>query len=93
MQRGKSTSLSVVEEVAAHKGVDPIELRPPLQKAIDTDALDALFRSTTDDAAVDIEFTYCDCRVRVDGEGAVSVTEPCRPSDSERCSVGEAHND
>ncbi|QCS41689.1 HalOD1 output domain-containing protein [Natrinema versiforme] len=68
------TSLRVVEGVAAHEGVDPVELEPPLHEVIDTDALDALFQSTGDSSAT-IEFTYRGKRVCVDDSGQVQVTE------------------
>lgn len=70
-----SPSRAVVEAVAAHEGVDPIDLETPLHRAVDPDALDALVGDAeADDASTPrIEFTYDDYRVRVAGDGTVAV--------------------
>lgn len=39
-----SVSVRIVKRVAAHEGVDPVDLSPPLHTAIDTDALNSLFK-------------------------------------------------
>lgn len=70
------TSIRVVQGVAAHEGVDPIDLDPPLHSVIDTDALDALFRPTDGDGSThaSVEFSYRDKRVCVDSTGDVTVS-------------------
>ena len=73
MSNADPISLRVVRGVAAREGVDPLELEPPLHEVIDTDALDALFRST-DESATAVEFTYRGHRVCVDGTGEIELT-------------------
>ncbi|SER78936.1 HalOD1 output domain-containing protein [Natrinema salaciae] len=80
MSNSVPISIEVVRGVAAHEGVDPLDLEPPLHEVVDTDALEALVRSTRD-SGVTVEFTYCGARVRIDESGAVEVTPPS--SDSE----------
>lgn len=64
-------STRVVEHVAEHTGVDPLEL-DPLYNAIDPDALDQLFRrSGTEVGVCTLEFSYAGYLVTVavgDGE-------------------------
>lgn len=70
-----SLTLEIVTEVAAQHGVDPIDLEPPLDDIVDTDALEALFSDSLDGTTretVAVEFTYCGHRVVVD-EGTVHV--------------------
>ena len=67
----KRPSLRVVERIADVDGVDPIELEPPLQEIIDTDALDRLFKSTGDEISTrrgSVSFHYhgYDVTVRAD---------------------------
>lgn len=72
-------STSVVEDVvvtvAEREGVDPTRL-PPLYDVCDPDALAAVVDGLGDDVAV--EFSYCEHRVAVDGDGAVSVADRTR---------------
>ena len=60
----------VVSAVADAEGVSPLELRP-LATAIDPDAIEALFRTATDD--VSLEFGYHGYRVRVSGDERITV--------------------
>ena len=84
MSEGASVSLKVVEKVADREGTDPAELHPPLHTAVNTEALDSLFRSTSSGARTNgmIEFEYQGYKIRIDGSGevqigeAVSFTEP-----------------
>lgn len=69
MSRTGDTSLTIVERVAAERGVTPSELAP-LQEAVDVDALDALVAGGFQGSC---EFTYAGCTVTVDGDGAVRV--------------------
>lgn len=80
--RTSPPSIRVVEEVARREGIDPIEVSPPLETVIDTDALDALVRS--DRAPVEIAFEYRGYAVRVRGgpTAGVSVREATAPVDA-----------
>ncbi|APW96402.1 hypothetical protein CHINAEXTREME_00880 [Halobiforma lacisalsi AJ5] len=85
MEQGLSPSMAVVRTVASHEGVDPVELSPPLHAAIDTDALDAFFRTEPCDCdaangrAVGstpvVEFSYRNHRIRVEDPGAVEILD------------------
>lgn len=41
-----SVSVQIVKEVAAHEGIDPVDVTPPLHAVVNTSALDALFDPT-----------------------------------------------
>lgn len=62
----------VITAVAERKGIDPIDLTPPLHSAIDPDALEALF-SERDNGFVHVEFTYAGVGVTIEGEGNVEI--------------------
>lgn len=67
----------MVEAVAAHEGVDPVDLKAPLYETIDPDALDALVGPTTPDdrrALRHVVFEYHGYEVRVTAAGDVSVS-------------------
>lgn len=79
--RADDLSTAVVEAIAEHEGVDPLDLERPLYEVIDPDALDSLF---PDDGSVastaagesSVTFAYEGCEVEVTGDGAVAVREP-----------------
>ncbi|OVE83357.1 HalOD1 output domain-containing protein [Natronolimnobius baerhuensis] len=74
MDGEQSICYTVVATVAEHKGVAPEAMQPPLHTAVDTDALETLFRTTDGDRAYPtVEFTYNGYRIRVDGPDAISV--------------------
>lgn len=76
-------SYKAVYLLAANEGVDPAELRPPLNDAIDPTALDALVRSVPDDRdrrTAQVTFSYERYTVQVADNGIVSVTEETEPS-------------
>jgi hypothetical protein len=75
----QSPSEQVVDAVAACADTDPLDL-PPLYESIDTDALDALFRSNGGDCTV--VFEYADYEVTVDcgREPDIRVDERDGPS-------------
>lgn len=77
MAKREPVSVKVVREVADREGTDPTELRPPLHAVVDTDALDALFRSGEGTTRTEgtVEFTYKGYPVTVDSSGTVTVTE------------------
>ncbi|WIV67371.1 HalOD1 output domain-containing protein [Natrialbaceae archaeon AArc-T1-2] len=68
-----SPSTKVVEAVADELDVEPIELETPLAEAIETDALDHLFKGPGD--SVVISFSYYGYRVTVEEDGDVTLTE------------------
>ena len=77
MSEGASICLKVVEKVAEREGVTPAELHPPLHTVVNTEALDRLFQSTPSATRSrgTVEFEYQGYRVRVDGSGAVQISE------------------
>lgn len=66
-------SIDVVEAVATVAGVDSTTLETPLYDVVDADALDRLVDGKLDG---NVQFQYLGYRVIVEGDGAVSVTEP-----------------
>lgn len=77
MDEERSISLKVVAEVAAHEDTAIEELQPPIHSAIDTDALDSLFRSTNADGShPSVEFTYKGYQIQVDGPNEITVSDP-----------------
>lgn len=68
-------SVRVVRAIAAHDGVDPTELTPPLYHSLDPVALDSLFESTATDGSRTgrVTFTYDGKTVTVDSAGEVTV--------------------
>lgn len=92
MENGASVSITVVRKVAAREGLSPIQLTPPLHEVVDTDALDALFRSPDPQSDVSLEFSYRGYRVTVEGHGNVTVTD--RPtSEADQQSTGDSISD
>ena len=67
----EAATLAVVDAVAACENVDPVDL-PPLYEAVDTDALNAVFRSLTDG---EISFSYAGYDVTLHSDMRV-VTQP-----------------
>lgn len=70
-------STAVIEAVAGHKGVDPLDLKPALFDVIDPDALDALIdngESVHAPSDTTVRFTYNECRVNVSSGGTVEVS-------------------
>lgn len=72
MGRGSEPHLStvVIETVSEQEGVDPTELRDPLFKTINSDALNSLFR----DGNGKVVFEYHGYEVTVDSNGTAEVT-------------------
>lgn len=60
----ESTTMRILEEVAATRDVEPGALSPPLGSVIDPDALEAIV-GTRPDSDVAVQFTYADCRISV----------------------------
>lgn len=77
---GRSLAGAVVEVTAEHTGDDPFEMAP-LNDAIDTDALESLFRpidAGTGRKGASVEFDYHGCRVTVHSDGRVAVRDHLR---------------
>ncbi len=71
---GEDESLSIATVTLVSEAVDrdPLEI-PPLERTIDTDALEELFRATRGGERSCVEFTYAGCEVRVHGNRRVVV--------------------
>lgn len=70
----ETVSIAVVHAIAAHRGVDPVEL-PPLYEWIDPDAIDALFEPTRTGGPRRgrLEFEYDGHTVAVDCTDGVTI--------------------
>lgn len=66
----ESTSMRVIDAIAAEAGVDPLDLEIPLFEAINPEALDRLFRNDVD---CTVTFDYADYGVTVSSDGTVTV--------------------
>lgn len=77
MSEGTSVSIKVSDEVADREEIDPAELQPPLHTAVDTEALNDLFRPTpsTPRTIGTVEFQYRGYKIQVDGSGEVQIGE------------------
>ncbi|RQG99658.1 HalOD1 output domain-containing protein [Natrarchaeobius oligotrophus] len=74
----ETTSTRVVRAVAEREGVDPVELSPPLCRAVDPQALDALVPASGDESDGGLEsvtFTYQGYTITVSGDGSITVVE------------------
>lgn len=63
--------MRVVDAIAAHEGVDPVGLTPPLHEVIDLEALENLFDGCRRSGLV--RFSYNGYEVEVFSTGAVLV--------------------
>ncbi|WP_227356209.1 HalOD1 output domain-containing protein [Haladaptatus salinisoli] len=66
----------VITAVAATKDTNPIDL-DPLYEVIEPDALNDLYKRDELGRAISperVEFTYCGCRVVIEGENPVTVS-------------------
>lgn len=80
--RPNEPSVSVVVEVADRKGVDPIELTPPLHQVVDPDALDALVAGPdARDPTMVVTFDYQGYHVEIRGDGSIDVRDDERIDD------------
>lgn len=72
-----SISERVIDRIADHRGVDPLDLETPLHEVVDPDALDTLFAPTSRGSPRPtgrVTFPYEDCQVAVESDGTVHVT-------------------
>lgn len=73
----RTPSEAVVDAVAEAEGADPTTL-PPLFDAVDPDALDSLFETTSVAPAAStaqVTFSYAGYEVTVEADGAVDLAE------------------
>lgn len=63
----------ILDAVAEKEGTSPREFHQPLYDVVDADALDRLVDGKLNGH---VQFQYLGYRVTVDGDGAISVTEP-----------------
>ncbi|PSP78477.1 hypothetical protein BRC81_08010 [Halobacteriales archaeon QS_1_68_20] len=71
-------SEKVVEAVADAEGTSPLDLRPPLYRVVDPDALDKLFSPPSLEHGQpdgEVTFEYRGYEVTVRADGSVSVTD------------------
>ncbi|MFP9193555.1 HalOD1 output domain-containing protein [Natronosalvus vescus] len=74
MEQDHRTGLAIIETVAERKGIDPLEVEPPLYESVDVDALEALFRSRAGQSTVTISFEYAGYLVTLEGPDTVRLT-------------------
>lgn len=68
----ESLTTSLILEIAEQEGVDPVDLSPPLNSAINLDGLRALFCGTQD-GFVRVEFTYAGHHITIEGDEDVQI--------------------
>lgn len=70
----ESITVSITSEIADKEGVDPIELEPPLQHAVEMDALTTLVEEAPNEG-LRVVFRYQNHEVLVTGGGRVEVNQ------------------
>lgn len=88
-----AVSERLVSELADRKDTTPVDLSPPLYDTIDLEALDALFAAPSDgnrDGVDRVEFDYDGYRVRVAGDGDVTVSRPAEATFEFDCAFCDA---
>lgn len=70
----KSVSMAIVDDVAEKEGVHPLELEPPLQAVVDTDALTNLCDGESS-KVIRVEFQYHGYEITVKSDGRVAVDQ------------------
>ena len=76
-QTDHSVTHAIVEAVADEKGIDPVDLAPPLASVIDPDALETFVTSAVDrtnPSGACVGFEYSGYRVTVGTDGTVDVS-------------------
>lgn len=68
-----SLTTAIVDAIADREGVEPVELRPPLNTAIDLDALADLVTGENVEM-VRVEFTYNDHRITIEDDEEVRIS-------------------
>jgi hypothetical protein len=71
----RSVSARVIEAIAEHERLDPLDVDPPLAEVIDTDALDAIIGGAAPGLAdITVQFSHNGCRVHVSSDGTIEVS-------------------
>lgn len=73
----ESITETVIMRVAEAEGVGPLEI-PPLEEAINCDALESLFSDTgigEDQRNVRVEFSYCGYDIAVESDSGVEILD------------------
>lgn len=73
----ESITETVIMTVAEAEGVGPLEI-PPLEEAIDADALESLFsdtRGAEGDRDVRVEFSYCGYDIAIESGRGVEILD------------------
>lgn len=83
----RNVSTAVVDAVADAKGISPTEIRPPLHRVVDADALNHLFQSKRYAPGEEprVSFCYAGYEITVHGRGEVVV----RPETDGDCENAE----
>lgn len=72
-----SPTTAVIEAIADHEGLDPLDIKQPLHEVIDPDALNSIIGGNEMDrerSDIVVQFSYNGCRVHVSSSGAVEVS-------------------
>lgn len=72
-----SPTIAVIEAIAEHEGVDPLDFEQPLNEVIDPDALDSIVggsQTGRGPPGVAVRFSYNGYRVHVTSDGSVEVS-------------------
>lgn len=73
-------SVRLPEKLAAHRGVDPTELSPPVGDVIDVEALETLVTGGHGTAPTTVSFEYDALTVTVEGPGMIDISvKPTAP--------------
>lgn len=84
-------SIRVVRAIAAHDGVDPVDLSPPLYASIDPAALDSLFEPTSParpgERVGSLTFDYDGKQVTVGADGEITIDSSPETDRSSRRSI------
>lgn len=67
-------SMEVIDAIAKHEGIEPVDLDTPIYDVIDLDALDALTRDNPETTSIEVSFTYERYEVTVDNDRDIDVT-------------------
>lgn len=67
-------SMEVIDAIAEHEGIEPVELDTPIYDVIDLDALDALTGNNPETTSIEVSFTYENYEVTVDNDRDIDIT-------------------
>lgn len=67
---------TVIEAIAEHEGLDPLDLEQPLYEVVDPDALDSMIGDGEAGhglSDITVQFSYNGCTVHASSDGSVEV--------------------